>query len=91
MINTLGFFDGIFKHAIENSILIMDIDGKILETQPEVTDYILNEAKLAMVPFSSFGAKADSAWYRISVGCVKKEEINEMLEKLKKALEKAKV
>ncbi len=31
MINTLGFFDGIFKHAIENSILIMDIDGKILD------------------------------------------------------------
>ncbi len=66
------------------------VDGKVLETQSAVTDYILNEAKLAMVPFSSFGAKADSSWYRISVGCVKKEEINEMLEKLKKALQKAK-
>ena len=65
------------------------VDGKLLETQPDVTDYILNEAKLAMVPFSSFGAKPDSAWYRISVGCVKKEEINEMLEKLRKALQKA--
>ena len=66
-----------------------NVEGKILETQPDVTDYILNEAKLAMVPFSSFGAKPDSAWYRISVGCVKKEEINEMLEKLRKALQKA--
>ena len=65
------------------------VDGRLLETQPDVTDYILNEAKLAMVPFSSFGAKPDSAWYRISVGCVKKEEINEMLEKLRKALQKA--
>ena len=65
------------------------VDGRLLETQPDVTDYILNEAKLAMVPFSSFGAKRDSAWYRISVGCVKKEEINEMLEKLRKALQKA--
>jgi aspartate aminotransferase len=65
------------------------VDGKILETQPDVTDYILNEAKLAMVPFSSFGAKANSNWYRISVGCVKKEEINEMLSKLKNALIKA--
>ncbi len=31
MINTLGFFDGIFKHAVENSILIMNIEGKILD------------------------------------------------------------
>lgn len=31
MINTLGFFDGIFKHAVENSILIMNTEGKILD------------------------------------------------------------
>ena len=66
------------------------VAGKTLETQAAVTDYILNEAKLAMVPFSSFGAKADSVWYRISVGVVKKDEIEEMLRKLRNALEKAK-
>ena len=65
------------------------VDGKLLDNQPAVTDYILNEAKLAMVPFSSFGAKPESVWYRISVGCVKKEEITEMLGKLKNALQKA--
>jgi aspartate aminotransferase len=48
----------------------------------------LDEAKLAIVPFNCFGADAESSWYRISVGCVKKEEINEMLEKLKIALQK---
>ncbi|MCY7292642.1 MAG: PAS domain-containing protein [Ferruginibacter sp.] len=31
MINTLNFFDGIFKHAVENSILILDIKGTILD------------------------------------------------------------
>ena len=31
MINTLGFFEGIFKHAVENSILILDVNGKILD------------------------------------------------------------
>ena len=30
MINTLGFFDGIFKHSVENSILILNTDGEIL-------------------------------------------------------------
>jgi aspartate aminotransferase len=60
--------------------------GKKLEQQTDVTAYLLDEAKLAVVPFSSFGASADSSWYRLSVGTCKKEEIDEMLKKLKDAL-----
>lgn len=63
-------------------------DGNILATQSDVTSYILNEAKLAVVPFYAFGASKNSDWYRLSVGTCKKEEIPEMLEKLKDALEK---
>ena len=63
-------------------------DGKILTTQADVTAYILDEAKLAVVPFYAFGAAHNSSWYRLSVGTCKKEEINEMLEKLKAALQK---
>jgi aspartate aminotransferase len=61
-------------------------NGKKLEKQTDVTAYLLDEAKLAVVPFSSFGASADSSWYRLSVGTCKKEEIDEMLKKLKDAL-----
>jgi aspartate aminotransferase len=61
-------------------------DGKKLETQQDVTSYILAEAKLAVVPFSAFGAGPDSSWYRLSVGTCKKEEIPEMLGKLENAL-----
>ncbi len=60
--------------------------GNKLARQADVTAYLLNEAALAIVPFSAFGASANSSWYRLSVGTCKKEEINEMLEKLKKAL-----
>ena len=63
-------------------------DGILLDKQKEVTDYILNEAKLAVVPFYAFGASADSNWYRLSVGTCKKEQIDEMFGKLKEALEK---
>ena len=63
-------------------------DGKILATQSDVTSYILDEAKLAVVPFYAFGASKNSDWYRLSVGTCKKEEIPEMLEKLKGVLEK---
>lgn len=62
------------------------VDGLILEKQKDVTEYILNEAKLAVVPFYAFGASKNSNWYRLSVGTCKKEEIDEMLRNLKEAL-----
>jgi len=46
----------------------------------------LQTAGLAVVPFYAFGADNNSPWYRLSVGTCKEEEIDEMLEKLKKAL-----
>ena len=65
-------------------------EGKVLERQSDVTEYLLNEAKLAIVPFYAFGADKNSTWYRLSVGTCKKEEIDEMLEKLRSALAKLK-
>lgn len=62
--------------------------GDSLSTQSDVTTYILEKAKLAVVPFYAFGASKDSDWYRLSVGTCKKEDIPEMLEKLKEALGK---
>jgi len=63
-------------------------DGKLLENQNDVTDYILNEASLAVVPFYAFGASKNSAWYRLSVGTCRKDEISEMIDKLREALKK---
>jgi aspartate aminotransferase len=61
-------------------------DGQTLQTQADVTSYLLQHAGLAVVPFYAFGASKDSPWYRLSVGTCKKEEIDEMLQKLKTAL-----
>ncbi len=63
-------------------------DGNILNEQSDVTAYLLSEAKLAIVPFYAFGADSRSPWYRLSVGTCKKEEIDEMLGKLRAALSK---
>ncbi|WP_332733929.1 pyridoxal phosphate-dependent aminotransferase [Flavihumibacter sp.] len=62
--------------------------GKLLERQADVSDYLLNEAKLAVVPFYAFGAAKTSPWYRLSVGTCRKEEIDGMLGLLKDALQK---
>jgi aspartate aminotransferase len=63
-------------------------DGKVLADQSEVTAYVLNTAGLAVVPFYAFGADKSSAWYRLSVGTCKKNEIEEMIGKLREALQK---
>ena len=63
-------------------------EGKVLETQSDVTAYVLNAAGLAVVPFYAFGADRSSAWYRLSVGTCKKNEIEEMIERLREALQK---
>lgn len=61
--------------------------GKTLNSQADVTAYLLQVAGLAIVPFYAFGATNTSPWYRLSVGTCKKEEIDEMLQKLKAALQ----
>jgi aspartate aminotransferase len=65
-------------------------DGAMLETQADVTQYLLDEAKLAIVPFYAFGASKNSPWYRLSVGTCRKEEIPDFLVKLKEAMSKLK-
>jgi aspartate aminotransferase len=61
-------------------------DGKTVETQADVTAYMLNKAGLAVVPFYAFGSSRSNPWYRLSVGTCKKEEIEEMIEKLGQSL-----
>jgi aspartate aminotransferase len=63
-------------------------EGQLLNTQADVTTYILDMAGLAVVPFYAFGTSRSSAWYRLSVGTCKKEEIDEMIGKLREALQK---
>lgn len=62
------------------------VDGTILESSADVTQYLLEKAKLAIVPFYAFGAAKNSPWYRLSVGTSVAEEIDELFNKLKNAL-----
>lgn len=63
-------------------------NGKVLESTKDVTRYLLEEAKLAIVPFYAFGADQNSSWYRLSVGTASEEDINTVYINLKSALNK---
>jgi aspartate aminotransferase len=62
--------------------------GQSLSTQSDVTTYVLNEAGLAVVPFYAFGTDRSNPWYRLSVGTCRKNEIDQMIGKLREALKK---
>lgn len=61
-------------------------EGKLLENQSDVTQFLLGAVGLALVPFNCFGADADSPWYRISVGTCQMEDLDVIFASLDKAL-----
>lgn len=63
-------------------------EGKVLKTTQDVTKYILDEGKVALVPFYAFGASPDSNWYRLSVGTCKLEDVEGVIGNLRLALKK---
>lgn len=65
-------------------------DGTVLQTSQDITFYVLQEAKLAVVPFSAFGSSRDLNWFRLSVGGASLDEIKASLSRLREALAKLK-
>lgn len=63
-------------------------EGDLLATTADVTAYLLNEAKLAIVPFYAFGTSPNSPWYRLSVGTAHTAQIKELFLQLDFALAK---
>ena len=39
-------------------------DGKKIEKTEDITNYILDDAKIGLVPFSAFGSFENPTWYR---------------------------
>jgi aspartate aminotransferase len=60
--------------------------GQLLENQADVTQFLLGNVGLALVPFNCFGADAQSPWYRISVGTCKLEDLDIIFNNLEQAL-----
>ena len=62
--------------------------GTVLASTKEITDYLLTEAQLAVVPFSAFGASAQEPWFRLSVGAESAASIRAALPRLQATLDK---
>jgi len=64
------------------------VNGDVLQTTGDVTAYLLNEAKVALVPFRAFGASDDSTWYRLSVGTASTSDVEASILAIESAMAK---
>lgn len=61
-------------------------DGSMIKNSSDITSFLINHAQVALVPFSAFGASDKSAWFRLSVGTARMEDIPTIFSNLRKAL-----
>jgi aspartate aminotransferase len=52
--------------------------GNTINSVADVTDFLLDEVGIAVVPFYAFGANPDSLWFRISVGVCSLDDVREV-------------
>ncbi len=60
--------------------------GKVVKDAEDVTAFLLEEAKLGLVPFYAFGAQRSNPWFRISVGTLTLDRVEVVFNNLRKAL-----
>lgn len=63
-------------------------DGEVLHTSADVNFYLIKNAQTAIVPFSAFGNDETMPWFRASIGGCSLKDIEEMMPRIKSALEK---
>ena len=58
-----------------------------IENDDELVAFLLEEAGCAVVPFSAFGDRTNTGWFRFSVGAVSDRDIDAVLPRIQCALE----
>ena len=61
-------------------------DGKVLENGDDVQSYLVDSARLGVLPFSWFGAHSHGNWFRISVGTCDTSDIGPVIDSLESSL-----
>ena len=64
--------------------------GNMMTDSESIMRYILEEAEVALVPFYAFGASGKSPWFRLSVGTSQVNEISDVINRLRNALQQLK-
>lgn len=74
------------KGAIYISIKLDYYDK--FSTLNEMVDFLINECKIAIVPFEYFGSETNKGWFRLSIGQINLETIEDDLNLLQETIKK---
>jgi len=61
-------------------------DAKSLLSADDIVQYLLDAAKVAILPFTWFGAKSHANWFRISIGTLAENAVDEILQNIESAI-----
>ena len=63
-------------------------DGTRIETNEQIRQLLLDEARTAVVPFRAFGLEGENGWFRMSIGAVGLEELSQALDRVEATVRK---
>lgn len=61
--------------------------GAVIRTNQDIRKYLLETAGFAVVPFQAFGLEEENGWFRLSVGAVSRKDCQEIIPRLRAALQ----
>ena len=62
--------------------------GKTLNSNDALRKVLLEDAGLAVVPFQAFGLEGDTGWFRMSVGAVSMQDIEDAFPRLRNLMDR---
>ena len=74
--------------SVQFNIQGKSFEGRELTTNDDVQSFLLSQAKVAVLPFSWFGAVNCSSWFRISVGTININAVDNILQSIKEAVKR---
>ncbi|MEJ7760579.1 MAG: aminotransferase class I/II-fold pyridoxal phosphate-dependent enzyme [Gemmatimonadaceae bacterium] len=63
------------------------VAGRVVETDEDIRNLLLERAGVAVVSFKAFGVRGDTGWFRLSAGAVSMDEIREMFPRIRAMLD----
>lgn len=61
-------------------------DGRQILSTDDISDFLLNEAHVALVPFTAFGIAKGTDWFRLSLGTLAIDDIKPLISSIHQAL-----
>jgi aspartate aminotransferase len=60
--------------------------GNVLSTNEDIRRWMLDDARIGVVPFQAFGVPEESGWFRLSVGAASEASIASAMPRMEKAM-----